>query len=94
MLQTHTRTYIEINKATNREQRIGNEKYERNKIAIISKVGKVKGGLERIGGRIKRDGASKEYARRQEDWSGAREIKQLVTLHRGSSQRDLIMFSV
>lgn len=26
--------------------------------------------------------------------SGAREIKQLVTLHRGSSQRDLIMFSV
>jgi len=44
--------------------------------------------------RTEREGASKEYARRQEDWSGAREIKQLVTLHRGSSQRDLIMFSV
>jgi len=26
--------------------------------------------------------------------TGAREIKQLVTLHRGSSQQDLIMFSV
>jgi len=48
----------------------------------------------RRGKRKRAAGRGEKDAGGQEDWSGAREIKQLVTLRRGSSQRDLIMFSV
>jgi len=78
------RDRLEATRCRRAEKAKGNQERERerprSRRSETSRRGKRGGGGEDAGG--------------QEDWSGAREIKQLVTLRRGSSQRDLIMFSV